>query len=145
MPFDASDRIRAMYPATDRMNALGAIGALFALIIASLGFVGLAASAVDRKRKEIGVRKVLGATSLDTIRMLVSDLMKPVFVALLIAVPLGWGLTTSWLNSFAYHPPQSVVIIVVTVTICYFVALISVIGQGTRAANWAPMRHLSSE
>jgi len=100
---------------------------------------------LENRRMEIGVRKVLGATSLDTVRMLVSDLMKPVFVALLIAVPLGWGLTTSWLNSFAYHPPQSFVIIVVTVTICFFVALISVIGQGTRAANWAPMRHLSSE
>ena len=127
------------------MNALGTIGALFALIIASLGLIGLAASAVDRKQKEIGVRKVLGATALDTIRMLVSDLMRPVLFALLIAVPVGWVLTKSWLNSFAYHTPHSIFIIAITVTICFFVALISVIAQGTRAAHWAPMQHLNSE
>lgn len=143
--FRMSDRIGAMYPTTDRMNALGTIGALFALIIASLGLIGLAASAVDRKQKEIGVRKVLGATALDTIRMLVSDLMRPVLFALLIAVPVGWVLTKSWLNSFAYHPPHSIWIIAFTVAICFFVALISVIAQGTRAAHWAPMQHLNSQ
>ena len=80
-----------------------AIGALFALMIACLGLFGLTAFVAEQRTKELGIRKVLGASVVDMVVLLVRDFTPPVLVAICLAWPLAYIVMQRWLTIYAYH------------------------------------------
>jgi putative ABC transport system permease protein len=103
VPFNAKfsdDIMLELYQAEDARAKTFAGFALLAVIVACLGLFGLAAFTAERRTKEIGVRKVLGARTRDIVRLLVWQFSKPVVIANLIAWPVAWWLMRDWLNTF---------------------------------------------
>jgi putative ABC transport system permease protein len=93
----------ATYRSEQRVGTICFIFTALAISIACLGIFGLAAYAADRRSKEIGIRKVLGATVPTIIHMLSTDFIKLVAIAILIAIPLAWLAMQKWLQEFAYR------------------------------------------
>ncbi len=103
VPFDgqfSEERVAELYKAEAARTRVFAGFAMLAVIIACLGLFGLAAFTAERRTKEIGVRKVLGARTRDIVRLLAWQFSKPVIVANLIAWPVAWWLMREWLNTF---------------------------------------------
>ena len=85
---------------TPRADRCSAAFALLAVIVGCLGLFGLAAFTAERRTKEIGIRKVLGARTRDIVQLLVWQFSRPVLIANLIAWPVAWWVMRSWLNGF---------------------------------------------
>jgi putative ABC transport system permease protein len=98
--FFADARIAEMYAGDERRARMFAIFAAFAVLISCLGLFGLAAFTAERRTKEIGIRKVLGARTRDIVRLLVWQFTRPVLLANLIAWPIAWWAMRDWLNEF---------------------------------------------
>jgi len=91
----------ALYKAEDRVASLSRYFAALAVIISCLGLFGLASFTAERRRKEIGIRKVLGANALSILRLLLSDYTKTILLAILISTPIGYLIANDWLNNFS--------------------------------------------
>jgi hypothetical protein len=91
------------YLAEIRAAALSRYFAATALVVSCLGLLGLAVFAGKRRFKEIGIRKVLGATDIELMIILSRDFLRPVAVSLFISLPLAYIVSTQWLSSFAYR------------------------------------------
>ena len=91
------------YVAENRVALLSRYFAALAVIISCLGLFGLASFTAERKLKEIGIRKVLGASEWGIVYSLSKDFIKPVIIAIIIALPLSYILTKQWLDTFAYR------------------------------------------
>lgn len=105
-PFDyefMDDRFAAIYAAESRLNRLTQLGSSLAIFIACLGLFGLATYAVERRTKEIGIRKVMGASISSITTLLSRDFIRLVIVATLIAGPIAWYLSEQWLENFSYR------------------------------------------
>ncbi|TFI59420.1 FtsX-like permease family protein [Sphingomonas parva] len=103
VPFNAEfvdDRLRELYEREEARGQLFGAFAILAVVIGCLGLFGLAAFTAERRTKEIGIRKVLGARSRDIVRLLAWQFSKPVIVANLIAWPVAWWVMRDWLNGF---------------------------------------------
>jgi putative ABC transport system permease protein len=96
----ASDLLRAEYQREAARGELFAAFAVLAVVIGCLGLFGLAAFTAERRTKEIGIRKVLGAKTRDIVRLLVWQFSRPVLIANLIAWPIAWWIMRDWLNGF---------------------------------------------
>jgi putative ABC transport system permease protein len=96
----ADDRVKRLYERDEARGQLFGAFALLAVVIGCLGLFGLAAFTAERRTKEIGIRKVLGARSRDIVRLLAWQFSKPVIIANLIAWPVAWWVMRDWLNGF---------------------------------------------
>ena len=92
-----------MYRAEQRVGKIALIFSVLAIFIACLGLFGLATFIAEQRTKEIGIRKVLGASVQGIIQMLSKDFMKLVAIAFIIAAPLAWWAMNIWLQDFAYR------------------------------------------
>ena len=118
---------------------------MLAILIACLGLFGLASHSTAQRTKEIGVRKVLGASSGLIIRLLVMDFVRWVALANLIAWPLAWYFSGQWLNSFAYRIAVDPLLLLLATGIALVVSILTVLGQSWRAAAMNPARALRYE
>lgn len=116
-----------------------------AIIIACLGLFGLSAFAAERRSKEIGIRKVLGASVPAIIGLLSKDFLKLVIVAFIIASPLAWWAMNKWLQGFAYQIKISWWMFAFAGIIALFIALVTVSFQAIRAAVANPVKSLKTE
>ncbi|GAB5525554.1 MAG: ABC transporter permease [Roseivirga sp.] len=96
------DEYKALYRTESNVASLSNYMALVAILISSLGLLGLAAFTAERKTKEIGIRKILGASQLVIMRLLTGSFTKTVITSVIIALPIGYFLAQSWLQNFAY-------------------------------------------
>jgi len=119
--------------------------AVLAVIISCLGLFGLTAFTADRRKKEIGVRKVLGATVAGVVVMLTKDFMLLVLIAICIAFPAAWWFVDQWLQNFAYHVPMSLNIFIVTGLLMMLITLATIGYQSVRAALMNPSASLKSD
>lgn len=104
-PFEFSfmdEEYQALYEAENRVASLSKIFSVLAIIISCLGLFGLAAFTAERRSKEIGVRKILGASVWSTVKLLSQEFTKLVAIGILIAIPAGYFFSNNWLNNFAY-------------------------------------------
>jgi putative ABC transport system permease protein len=115
------------------------------IAMACLGLVGLSSYAAKQRKKEIGIRKVLGAGIGQIASLLVLDILKPISVAVLISTPITWMLMNWWLQDFAYHILISGWIFLVTGLIVISIATMSISFQVIRAAITSPVNSLRSE
>ena len=118
---------------------------LIAILISCLGIIGLVSYLTASRTREIGVRKVLGSTTIDILRLISSDFMKMIGIALLISIPLGWYIMSRWLENFAYSVKISAWMFVITGIVAIIIALISTSVQAIRAALQNPVESLRYE
>jgi putative ABC transport system permease protein len=135
----------AKYTAERQVRTLMSLFAGLAVIVACLGLLGLAAHNAQQRRQEIGIRKALGATVPQIVRLLSMDLLKLVGLAFVVGAPLAyWGLQR-WLQDFAYQTDIGVGLLLAIGAGAALVAVLTVGGQATRAARIDPAQTLRSE
>ncbi|WP_128546381.1 ABC transporter permease [Larkinella soli] len=115
------------------------------VFIACLGLFGLATYTAEQRRKEIGVRKVLGASVSGIVALLSGEFLKLVGIAIALAVPLAWFAMSRWLNDFAYKVPLDWWVFALAGAVAILIALITVSFQSIRAALTNPVQSLRSE
>ena len=98
-----NESLQENYQASVRVRGLVLMGTILAVIISCLGLLGLASFAAERRRKEFGIRRVLGASIGDIISLMTTDFMKLVMLALIVATPIAWYTMQGWLSEFPYH------------------------------------------
>jgi putative ABC transport system permease protein len=121
------------------------IVALLTIMIACLGLFGLATYAAEQRIKEIGIRKVLGASITGIVTMLSKDFIKLVLIAAVIAFPVAWWAMNAWLKDFAYRISISWWVFVAAGITALIIALLTICFQAVRAAVANPVRSLRSE
>jgi predicted permease len=133
------------YESERRVEALSKYFAVMAILISCLGLFGLAAFTAQRRQKEIGIRKVVGASVQQIAVMLSMGFLKLVGAALLIAAPVAWLIMNEWLNSFAYRVNIGLDIFLVSGASVILITLITISVQSVRAAVANPVRSLKAE
>lgn len=139
------DRLQQNYIADQRMSGLIFWATLLAIFLSCLGLLGLATFAAERREKEIGVRKVLGASTPQIIALLSKDFVKLVLVALIIAIPLSWYGMNLWLDDFAYRIDIQWWVFALSGVFAVGIALLTVSFQSFKAALANPIESLRSE
>lgn len=134
-----------LYKQEQQSSVLITLFALIAIFISALGLLGLAAFAAEQKVKEIGIRKVLGASMQHIVRLLSVDFIKMVCIASIIAFPLAYWAMNKWLQGFAYRISLSWWIFIGAAAIALLIALITVSIQAIKAAVANPVNSLRSE
>jgi len=134
-----------LYKSEQQSSVLITLFASIAIIISALGLLGLAAFAAEQKVKEIGIRKVLGASIQNIVRLLSVDFVKMVLIASIIAFPIAWWAMNRWLQEFAYRISLSWWIFAGAAGIALLIALITVSIQAIKAAVVNPVNSLRSE
>jgi predicted permease len=133
------------YESETRISALSKYFAGLAIIISCLGLFGLAAFTAQKRRKEIGIRKVIGASATSITAMLSKDFLILVVISLFIAFPLSWWLMNNWLQSFAYRIQISPFVFLVAGFSVVLITLITISFQSIKAAIANPVKSLRSE
>ncbi len=133
-----------IYEAEQRTGKLFITFAVFAIFIGCLGLFGLVTYAAEQRTKEIGVRKVLGASVSGIVAMLSKDFAKLVLIASLIAFPVAWWVMNKWLQSFAYRIDIGWWVFVVAGLAAILIALITVSFQAIKAAIANPVKIIAN-
>jgi putative ABC transport system permease protein len=139
------ENFEQMYKAEDKLRSLLSIFTAMAIFVGCLGLFGLAAYTAEQRRKEVGIRKVLGATTKGVVLLLSKDFVKLVVISLLIASPFAWFFMNKWLQDFAYRMNISVWIFIVAGALTILIALLTVGFQAIKAAMANPVKSLRSE
>ena len=127
------------------IGELASVFAILAIFISCLGLFGLAAYTAERRTKEIGIRKVLGASAKGLAGLLSKDFLKLVTISCFIALPLAWWIMYSWLETFAYRIKIDWIIFLVAAILAIVIALLTVSFQAIKAAIANPVESLRSE
>ncbi len=148
VPFEAKfsdDIMIELYEAEDARARIFAAFSLLAVVIGCLGLFGLAAFTAERRTKEIGIRKVLGARTRDIVRLLVWQFSRPVAIANLIAWPVAWWLMRDWLNGFDDRIALGPVPFLLAGALALGIAVATVAGHAVRIARANPIHALRYE
>jgi len=119
--------------------------ALLAIIISCLGLLGLVSFNTAQRTKEIGIRKVLGASVPGIVQLLSKDFLKLILIAFVIAIPVALYFMQRWLEGFAYRVQVSWWIFLVAGAIAFFIAIITISFQSIKAAIANPVKSLRTE
>ena len=139
------ERLSNLYKAERKLNAIYLLFAGIAIFIACLGLFGLATFTAGQRIKEIGIRKVLGASVLNITSLLSKDFLKLVVTALIIAIPVAWWTMNNWLENFAFHIKISWPVFLLAGIIAIIIALVTVSVQAIKAAVANPVKSLRTE
>ncbi|TWJ04886.1 putative ABC transport system permease protein [Mucilaginibacter frigoritolerans] len=141
----ADDTFNEQFKAEDRLAAIFGVFTYITVIMATLGLFGLAAFTIEQRTKEIGVRKILGASVLSINSLISVDFLKLVLLAIVIASPIGWWTMNSWLQGFAYHISIQWWVFVVAALIAIITSVVTIGYHSFRAAIANPVNSLRSE
>ena len=134
-----------LYESEQRQATIFTVFAFIAIFIACLGLLGLSAFAITQRIKEIGIRKVLGASVRNIVGLLSKDFLKLVLIAAVIAFPIAWYAMYKWLQDFAYRTDISLWIFLVAGIIALAIALLTISFQAIKAAIANPVKSLRTE
>jgi putative ABC transport system permease protein len=143
--FFLDDYFNKQYEGEKRFEKLFIVFAVLAIMIGCLGLFGLSAYTASQRIKEIGIRKVLGASVPDITKMLSKDFLTLVVVAIVIASPIAWWVMNKWLQEFAYRVNISWWIFAAAGMAALFIAMLTVSFQAIRAAVANPVKSLRTE
>lgn len=147
-PFNHSfmdEDFNRIYEGEQRVGKIALSFSVLAILIACLGLFGLVTYAAEQRTKEIGIRKVLGASVGNIVNMLSIDFVRLVAVAILIAFPLAWYGMNKWLQDFAYRIPIDWKVFLVAGVAAVLIAVITVSAQAIKAALANPVKNLRTE
>jgi putative ABC transport system permease protein len=133
------------YETETRIALLSGYFAGLAIIISCLGLFGLAAFTAQKRRKEIAIRKVVGASSTRITAMLSADFLKLIGIALMIAFPVSWWLMNNWLQGYAYRVDLSAAVFMLTGALVLFITVMAISLQAIKAATANPVKNLRTE
>jgi putative ABC transport system permease protein len=131
-----------MYQAENTVASLGKTFALLAILITALGVFGLAAYTAEQKTKEIGIRKVLGASIPNLVSSFLSLFLKIFFIASVIAIPLAYIIAYKWLEDFAYRSPISPMVFILSLAGLLIITFLTVSYTTLKAARNNPVEAL---
>ena len=140
-----NDLFNARFKNEELIGDLSKIFSVLAIVISCLGLFGLSAFTAEQRKKEIGVRKVLGASISGIVRLLSRDIMRLVLAALLIAVPFSWWAMHRWLQGFAYRIEINWWVFAIAGLTAIFIALFTIGFQSIKAAAANPVKSLRTE
>jgi len=148
LPFEfrfIDDDYQALYSSEQKVSILSRYFAGIAIIISCLGLFGLAAFTTQKRQKEIGIRKVVGASVSNVVLLLSKDYLKLVTIAMLVAFPVSWWLMNKWLEGFAYRVDIGVIVFFFAAMSVFFITIITISFQSIRAATMNPVKSLRTE
>ena len=134
-----------VYFREERISKIITIFSIMAIIIATLGLFGLTAFTTEKRTKEIGIRKVNGASTIDIFRLLAKDFVKLVIVAFVIAVPPTWYYMDTWLDNFAFRINLNLMVFIIAGIIAFVLAILTIAFQAYKAASQNPVESLKYE
>lgn len=133
------------YEAENRQASLISYFTIVAIIISCLGLFGLATFTAEQRTKEIGIRKVLGASVYGVVALLSKDFIRLVLIAVVIASPIAWWAMNKWLQNFAYQTTITWQVFAITTVIALVIALATISFQAVKAAISNPVKSLRTE
>ena len=139
------EQYAALYRSEQRIGDLAKYFAIFAVIISCLGLFGLSAFTAEQRAKEIGVRKVLGASVQNLVVHLTKDFTKLVIISIGIAIPVSWWMMDQWLSDFAFNPGLNWWVFAAAGLLAVLIAWLTVSWQSVKAALVNPVQSLKSE
>ncbi len=148
LPFEYSfldEQVQKQYESDISMSHIINVFTLVAICISCLGLFGLAAFSAEQRNKEIGIRKVLGASVSGIVQLLSTDFLKLVLLAFLIATPISWWAMNKWLQGFAFKVSIRWWMFAISGVTTIIIALLTVSSQAVKAAVMNPVRSLRSE
>jgi putative ABC transport system permease protein len=143
--FFLDESIQKQYNEDRKVSQIITTFTIIAMIICSLGLYGLSTYMAERRFKEIGVRKVMGASISQIVGMMSKEFIRLVIIALLLSVPVAWYLMNQWLSSFAYRIHISFTIFIYAGVTALLIALFTVSFESVRAASANPVNSLRAE
>lgn len=147
-PFEyhfADETYEQMYRSEMQVNALVKYFGLLAVVISCLGLFGMVAFSAERRTKEIGIRKVLGASVAGIVRLLSVESLKIILISMAIAFPLAYWVVNEWLASFAYKSSGGIWIFIITALLMVIVSCATISFQAIKAAMANPVKSLRTE
>jgi putative ABC transport system permease protein len=133
------------YAAETKLASIVNYFTIIAILISCLGLFGLATFSAEQRTKEIGIRKVLGATAPDIVGLLSKDFLKLVAVAIILASPIAWYVMNKWLQDFAYRIGLGWWMFIIAALLALVIAFLTISFQALRAANTSPVKNLRTE
>ena len=140
-PFESiflQENVRSLYQADQRTSMLLTICTTIAVIISCLGLYGLSVYVAERRIKEIGVRKIVGASVIGIVTMLSTSYMKLIAVAFIVSIPLGYYAMQQWLQGFAYHIDPGLTVFIISGVISLLLACATISFESFKAARKNP-------
>lgn len=134
-----------LYQSESRLSNVIAYFAFIAIFISCFGLLGITALTTQQRVKEIGIRKVLGASIANIVQLFSLDFLKLVLIAILIASPMAWYLMSRWLDNFAYRTTLNGTVFLLAGTLALLIAFFTVSYQSIRASVANPTESLRSE
>ena len=147
-PFEYSflnQKYDQLYKSDERLSQMFGFFTLLSIFIASLGLFGLAAFAIERRTKEIGIRKVLGASARNIVTVMSQDFLKMILIGFVVAIPIAWYAMDHWLREFAYRIEIKWWMFGLAGMLAFLVALITISYQSFRAILTNPVNALRNE
>lgn len=139
------EKYNTLYSNEQRMGKIVTTFAVLTILIACLGLLGLVSFSATQKTKEIGIRKVMGATPVSIIFLITRDFAKLIIIALVFGIPLAYWMMNQWLDDFAYRTDIGVLPLIVAPVLCLVIAFGTSAYQAIRAAMINPANTLRSE
>jgi putative ABC transport system permease protein len=134
-----NDNVKQLYSAEQRTSTMLTISTSIALLISCLGLYGLSVYVAERKTKEIGIRKVVGASVESIVGMLSKEYIKLIIISFVISVPLGYYFMDKWLEGFAYKISPGILVFVISGAVSFMIAWLTISFESFRAANKNPV------
>jgi hypothetical protein len=139
------ETIDNMYKSEQRLGNLFNVFAVLAIVISCLGLYGLSAYLAERRTRELGIRKVLGASGFQLVYLLSATFTRPVLIATALAVPIAWYGMSQWLSGFVYHVSIGWMVFVIAFLAALIIAWLTVSFESIKAATTNPVTSLRSE
>lgn len=146
--FEASfldENVDRMYRSEARLAKIIVSGAVIAIVISCMGLFAIAVLVITQRNKEIGIRKVLGASVSGIVALIARDFLKLVIMAILIATPVAWYMMHAWLQDFAYHVNVQWWVFVLAGVAAVVIAFVTISFQSVKAALMNPVKSLKTE
>jgi putative ABC transport system permease protein len=148
MPFQyrfLDEDFNKLYSAELRLGKVMNLFSVIAILLACLGLFGLSSYSARQRVKEIGIRKILGASLTSLVFVLSKDFIRLALVAIVIAVPLSWWVMSQWLQSFTYRTSMNWIVYLVAAVLTLLITLLTVSIQAISAALANPVKNLRAE
>ena len=139
------ESINNFYKADNQLGLMYKYASIIAILIACLGLIGMAAFMAEQRKKEIGIRKVMGADISNIIGLLSKDFVVLVLVATLIGLPLAWYFSKEWLQGFVHRIDISWGYFAITIAMAFTISMLSVAYHSLSSALMNPVKSLKSE
>ncbi|MGC4101695.1 ABC transporter permease [Ferruginibacter sp.] len=143
--FFADENFNRQYVTEAQYGHLFTVASIWAIFIACLGLFGLTTYTIESRKKEIGIRKVMGASIYNITELLSKDFLRLVLIAIVIASPIAWLIMNSWLKDFAYRIHISAWVFILAAAAALLIAFFTVSFQAIKAALANPVKSLRTE